>query len=170
MEFYSPQFVENTEVIGPIVLNLYASTTAADVLWIISLREVDAQGNERILTRGWLRGSHRRIDPARSKPWQPFHPHTAPEPLTPGEVYEFNIPVVPTGNLFKAGARIGLRISCTDDPPKHPLQAIASGHVRRQSASRISVHHSAEFPSHLLLPITKGNVIGTFISGAKPYI
>jgi hypothetical protein len=31
----------------------------------------------------------------------------------------------------------------------------------------VTVHHSSNYPSHLLLPITKGNRIGTFISGGK---
>ena len=45
------------------------------------------------------------------------------------------------------------------------------GHVFRRTAAHITVHHDAEHPSHLLLPITKGNVVGTFISGGKlpPY-
>jgi predicted acyl esterase len=167
LEYYSPTLVEDTEVIGPIVLNLYASTTDDEVFWLISLREVDPQGNERILTRGWLRGTHREVDAARSKPWLPYHPHTKSEPLIPGQIYEFSIPIVPTGNLFKAGSRIGLKITCIDDEPKNALEALAVGHLRRQSSSRISIYHEADHPSHLLLPITKGNIVGTFISGGK---
>jgi predicted acyl esterase len=140
LEYYSPTLVEDTEVIGPMALNLYASTTDNEVLWFISLREVDRQGNEKVLTRGWLRGTHREVDPKHSKPWAPFHPHTKSEPLTPGKIYEFNIAIIPTGN------------------------------IRRQSPSRITVYHDAEHPSHLLLPITSGNVLGTFISGGKPYV
>jgi predicted acyl esterase len=170
LEYCSPKLVENTEVIGPIVLNLYASTSDIEVFWFISLREVDSMGNERILTRGWLRGTHREIDPSRSKPWEPFHPHTNSKALNPGEVYEFNISIVPTGNLFKAGSRIKLRISCTDDPPNNPLEMNASGHLHRQTASRIRVYHNADYPSRLLLPITKGNILETFVSGGEPYI
>ena len=170
IEFYSPNLVEDTEIIGPMALTLYASTTDPEVLWLVSLRMVDPEGNEKVLTRGWLRGTHREIDPARSKPWEPFHPHTRSEPLTPGKIYEFNIPIVPTGALFKVGSRIGLKISCVDDVPTNPLEMIAGGHLRRQSPSRITVYHDAAHPSHLLLPITKGNVIGTFISGGKPYL
>ncbi len=33
-------------------LNLYASSTDTDAWFFVSLREVDTQGNERILTRG----------------------------------------------------------------------------------------------------------------------
>jgi predicted acyl esterase len=162
--------VENTEVIGPIVLNLYASSTDTEVLWFVSVREVDPQGNEKTLTRGWLRGSHREIDPQRSKPWAPFHPHTKSEPLVPGTAYEFKIPIVPTGNLFKAGSRIKLKISCCDDQPKNPLEMIAGGSLVRQSASRLRIYHDAEHPSALLLPVTKGNILETFMSGGGPYV
>jgi len=168
VKFYTPPLVDNVEVIGPIVLNLYASTTSTDVFWHVSLLEVDPEGNERVLTRGWLRGSQRAVDPARSKPWAPFHPHTKREPLTPGEIYEFNIPLVPTANLFKVNYRIGLKISCTDDePPRTFFDFLAGRHIRRQHPARITVFHNSEYPSHLLLPITKGNVMGTFLSGGK---
>jgi predicted acyl esterase len=170
LEYNSPPMVEDTEVIGPIVLNLFASTSDDEVLWFISLREVDREGNERILTRGWLRGSHREVDPERSKPWAPFHPHTKCEPLTPGKIYEFNIPIIPTGNLFKAGSRFKLKISCADDEPTNTFEEIAGGNLQRQSASRITIYHDADHPSHLLLPVTKGNIIGTFITGGKPFI
>jgi len=170
LEYSTPKLVENTEVIGPIVLNLYASSTDPEVFWFISLREVDAQDNERILTRGWLRGSHREVDPERSKPWAPYHPHTKSEPLVPGKIYEFKIPIVPTGNLFKAGSRVKLRVSCSDDQPKNPLEMIASGSLVRQSPSRLRVYHDAEHSSVLFLPITRGNIIETFISGGGPYV
>ena len=156
-------------MIGPLLLNLFASTTDTEVLWFVSLREVDAQGKEKVLTRGWLRGSHRELDPDRSKRWQPHHPHTRSEPLTPGKIYEFAIPVVATANLFKAGSRIKLKIACCDDQPENSLEAIAAGHIRRQSGSRITVYHNDECPSHLLLPVTSGNIIGTFVSGGHPY-
>jgi uncharacterized protein len=157
-------------VIGPAVLRLYASTTDDEVLWFVSLREVDAAGRERILTRGWLRGSHRAVDAARSLPWLPYHAHDRAEALTPEAIYEFDIAIVPTANLFQGGSRFKLRISCTDDEPAHSLEAIASGHIRRQAPARITVYHNDRYPSCLLLPITRGNVLGTFISGGAPYL
>jgi predicted acyl esterase len=150
------------------VLNLYASTTDNEILWFVSLLDIDPQGNEMLLTRGWLRGSQRQLDPQASKPWQPYHSHTKREPLIPGEIYDFNIEIRPYGILFKAGHRIGLRIKCVDDEqPNNFLQAIGMGHLWRQSASRVTVYHNAEYPSYLLLPITKGNRIGTYMSGGK---
>jgi predicted acyl esterase len=168
LTFLSPPLVENTEVIGPIVLNLYVSTTDTEVLWFASLLDIDPEGTETLLTRGWLKGSQRQVDPKLSKPWQPYHSHTKREPLTPGEIYELNIEIKPYGILFKVGHRIGLRIKCVDDEkPTNFLQAMATGHLWRQASSRVTVHHSADYPSYLLLPITKGNVIGTYMSGGK---
>ncbi|MEM1587111.1 MAG: CocE/NonD family hydrolase [Candidatus Bathyarchaeia archaeon] len=167
VEFYTPKLVDNVEVIGPIVLNIYASTTSTDIFWHASLLEIDPQGNKKVITRGWLRGSQRAIDPERSKLWAPYHPHTKREPLEPGKIYEFNIPIVPTAILFRAGSRIGLRISCVDDDPKTFFDYLAGNHIRRQHPARITIHHNAEYPSHLLLPITKGNIMGTFLSGGE---
>ena len=46
------------------------------------------------IANGWLRASHRRLDPEKSKPWRPYHPHDRAEPLTPGEVYECDVEIV----------------------------------------------------------------------------
>lgn len=165
--FKTPPMVENTEVCGPMVLNLYASTTDKEVLWFISFFEEDPAGKEKILTRGWLRGSQRRIDPEKSKPWQPYHSHDKREPLIPGEVYEFNVEIIPTGVLFKAGSRFGINIKATDRDAVATdfLDNHAYGHLWRETTAEIRVYHNNQYPSHLLVPITKGNRIGTYMSG-----
>jgi len=171
--FRSPPMVENTEVIGPIVLTLFGSTTDTEVLWFISLLDLDSHGDERLLTKGWLRGSEREVDLGRSKPWEPFHPHRSRELLTPNQVCEFRIRVIPTANVFRVGHRIGLRISSTDNmgEVKTTLEGRAQGHLWRQTPSWVTVYHNTEHPSHLLLPVTKGNIIGSYMSGGNiPYV
>jgi predicted acyl esterase len=168
LTFLSPLLVEKTEMIGPITVNLYASTTDDEILWFVCLVDVDPKGEEKLLTRGWLRGSQRQVDPAHSKPWEPFHPHTRREPLKPGEIYEFNINIAPTANFFKEGHRIGLRIKCVDDEePKSMFDVFATGHVWRDRPSMVTVYHNSDYPSHIILPITKGNIMGTYMSGGK---
>ncbi|TAN23597.1 MAG: CocE/NonD family hydrolase [Actinomycetota bacterium] len=168
LTYVTPAFVEDTEVVGPISLKLYAATTDTDINWIVSLLEVDAGGTERILTKGWLKGSHRELDAQKSSPWEPVHKHSRSEPLVEGEIYEFDIKLVPTGNLFKSGSRLGLKISSADGQPKTPLERIGTGTLPRTSVSRVTVFHNADYPSYLLLPITKGNILGTFFSGGVP--
>jgi predicted acyl esterase len=147
---------------------LYGSTTATEILWFISLWHFDADGRSNLLTRGWLRGSQRKLDISASKPWQPVHAHTVREPLEPGQIYEFNVEIRPYGILLKPEERIGIKIKSADnDPVNNYLELVGIGHVSSSSASQVSVHHNSDYPSHLLLPITKGNRIGTFISGGK---
>jgi putative CocE/NonD family hydrolase len=165
LQYATPPLVENTEIAGPIALKLFAATTDTDAHWIVSLLEIDAAGKEALLTKGWLKASHRELDPGKSKPWEPIHRHTKSEPLVPGQIYEFDIKIIPTGILFKAGSRIALRIRCADDAPKNPLELIAAGSLTRTGVARVTVFHDEDHPSYLLLPITKGNVLNTFLSG-----
>ena len=166
LTFTTPPILEETEVCGPMVLNLKGSTTGTEVLWFASVWEVTADGQERLLTRGWLRGSQRRLDPEKSKPWQPYYAHHMREPLVPDEIYEFSIEIRPYGLLLKTGSRLRLKIRCCDDEkPGNHLHAIGGGHVLSQESTRVTVYHDAERPSYLLLPITSGNRLGTFMSG-----
>lgn len=163
--YTTPPLVENTEVLGPSVLTLYVSSSAPDALLFATLLHVDREGNEEELTRGWLRASQRR-EREDSTPWEPVFRHEAREPLTPGEIYELRIPVVPTGRLFLAGERIAVRIKGADDePPATSLQAIARNHVRLSRPRRLTVHHDELHASHLDLPISRGNLVGTYFSG-----
>lgn len=173
--FATPAMVEATEICGPIALKLYGSTTDVEVLWFVSLwlasaeaRDGNAAGKETLLTRGWLRGSQRALDTERSTPWQPVHLHTKREPLTPNQVYEFDVELRPYGILLKPGESLAVRVRCADDDPAETfLDRIAQGAMTRPRAAQVSVHHSAQYPSHLLLPVTRGNRIGSFISGGK---
>lgn len=169
LEFSTAALVEETEVIGPMVLRLYAATTSDEILWFVSIREVSPGGQERILTRGWLRGTQRALDDAISTPWLPHHPHERRRPITPHAVERYDISVVPTANLFAPGSRLKVKIACVDDPGTNSLEAIASGHIRRRVPSRITVFHNAELPSELLVPVTSGNLLGTYLSGGGPY-
>jgi predicted acyl esterase len=168
LEFTTPPILEETEICGPIILNLFGSTTGEELLWFASLWEVSPDGEERLLTRGWLRGSQRRLDEDRSTRWQPVHSHTVREPLTPGEVYPFTFEIRPYGLLLKTGCRLRLKLRGADDEkPANHLHGIAGGHVLSQESTRITVYHDAEHASHLLLPIVAGNRLGTFMSGGK---
>ncbi len=52
-----------------------------------------------------------------------------------------------------------------DEPPSNSLEAITRNHVRRPRPARITIHHDESHPSHVDLPVTRGNLIGTFFSG-----
>jgi uncharacterized protein len=104
LRYMTDPLPEDTLVIGPLALNLYAAIDQDDTNWIVILKdvgpdvsvhtarpgEVDIPADlaERELTRGWLKASHRAIDPERSKPWRPWHPLTraAQKSVEPGKI------------------------------------------------------------------------------------
>jgi predicted acyl esterase len=164
LKYYSAPMVENTEVVGPASLKLYASCRGTDMNIFASLWDADPEGKETCLGRGYLKASHRELDPKLSRPWLPVLKHTNPQSLTPGQVYELSIGFSLVNNLFKAGHRIVLKISSADDDPENLFQ-VGMYHLCSQTPNTITIYHNARYPSHLLLPITRGNIIGTYVSG-----
>ena len=66
------------------------------------------------VSQGWLRVSQRKLDPARSKPYRPFHPHDGEEKLAPGTVYEVDVEIWPTSIVFPKGYTMALTIGGKD--------------------------------------------------------
>jgi predicted acyl esterase len=164
LKYCSAPMVENMEIAGPILLNLYAACRGTDMNFVVSLWDIDSEGNETFLTHGYLKASHRELDTKQSKPWLAVYTHTDPKPLVPGRVYPFSINLNPAAFLLKAGHSLALKIASADDEPDD-LTKVKMYHLCSQSANTITVFHDARYPSHLLLPITRGNIIGTYVSG-----
>lgn len=122
--FLSDPFDVETEITGPAAarLALSSSTTDADLFLIIRLFAPDLKeqvfiGSQDPFTpvaMGWLRASHRKIDPDRSKPWRPYHPHDEKWLLTPGEVVECDVEIWPTSIVVPPGYRLGLTVRGRD--------------------------------------------------------
>jgi len=163
--YTTPPIVEPTDVLGPSVLTLYLECTGPEALVFVTLLHVDGAGNETRLTRGWLRASQRAVKED-SPIWAPYQLHTKREPLEPGDVYELKIPIVPTARHFAVGERLAVRIKGSDlEAPSTSLEGLAHQHLQLPRAHRLIVHHSSEYPSHLDVPIIRGNLMGTFFSG-----
>jgi predicted acyl esterase len=164
LKYYTAPIVENMEVAGPILFNLYASSRGTDMNFVVSLLDAPPEGKETVLTHGFLKASHRELNLKKSKPWLAMYTHTNPKPLIPGQVYPLSINLNPAAFLLKAGHRLGLKIASTDDEPED-LTQVKMNHLSSQTPNTITIHHNASYPSHLLLPITRGNIIGTYASG-----
>jgi len=165
--YWTPALVETTELIGPVVLNLYGASSDQEMFLFATLLLMDREGRVHELTRGWLRGSQRALR-SDSEPWDPILAHNKREPLEPGKIYDLSFAMIPTARLFQAGERIGVRLKGADDEKADSrLQQIARGCLCRQSPWRMTVYHEESHPSHVLLPITRGNLVGTFLSGGE---
>ncbi len=108
--FRSDPFERDTEITGHIALYLHASVNTPDTDFHVRILNEGSDGALRLLCKGGLRASHRELDSERSRPWQPYHPHTREVPLQPGEPFEFAIEMWPTSNVFKKGHKVRLEV------------------------------------------------------------
>jgi predicted acyl esterase len=109
------------EITGPLQLDLWVTSTARDMDFFIVFKDEGPDGSTETLTKGWLRASHRAVDPARSTQNQPWHPHTVIEELSPGEPAKLEIELISTCNVFKRGHRVRLEIASSDCMPENPF-------------------------------------------------
>lgn len=124
VEFLSDPMQAETEFTGPLAAVLWVRSSTADMDLFVTIRAYDPEGREVLfrgatdpavpIAQGWLRASHRKTDPQRSRPWQPHHTHQEIEPLVPGEDYRVEVEIWPTSIVLPAGYRLAVRIDARD--------------------------------------------------------
>jgi predicted acyl esterase len=182
--FLTPPLDRETEITGPIAAKLWVSseTTDADLFLIVrvltpNLAEVVFQGAldpHTPIAQGWLRASHRKLDPKLTRPWRPYHTHDEKQPLTPGQVYELDVEIWPTSIVVPAGHRLALTVRGRDyEYPGGPgaglgtLGAVFTGVGPFQHndpgdrppeifGKTVTLHCGPARRSHVLLPIVPG--------------
>ena len=124
LTFVSRPLDAETEITGPLAARLFVSSSTSDAdLFVIfrvftpDLREVVFMGAidpHTPVAQGWLRASHRRLDPKLSTPWRPYHTHDRKEPLRPGEIVGLDVELWPTSIVVPAGHRLALTVRGRD--------------------------------------------------------
>jgi putative CocE/NonD family hydrolase len=99
---------------GPAELRFYARSTAVlDTDFIVKLTDVAPDGTSLIIGEGFLRASHRQVDPAYARPAEPWMTNDAAAAIPPGP-FECRIDISPLGATIRAGHRLRLAISSSD--------------------------------------------------------
>jgi predicted acyl esterase len=122
--FMSAPFEEETEITGPLAARLFLSSSTADAdvflvfrVFTPDLREVVFQGAidpHTPIAQGWLRASHRKLDPRLSTEYRPYHTHEEVQPLKPGEPVQLDVEIWPTSIVVPAGHRVALSVRGRD--------------------------------------------------------
>jgi putative CocE/NonD family hydrolase len=75
--------------------------------------------------------------------------------MDPGRVYEFTIDLWATSHLVKAGHRLRVEISSSNFPrfDRNPNTGAPLGRDSRLEVANQTIHHGADYPSHIVLPI-----------------
>jgi predicted acyl esterase len=122
--FFTPPLEVPLEITGPAAAKLTVSspTKDADIFLVIRLfapngEEMVFQGAQDPHTavgHGWLRASHRKLDPKLSLPYRPYHPHDEIWPLTPNEPVDLDVEIWPTCVVVPVGYRLAVTIRGSD--------------------------------------------------------
>ncbi len=122
--FLTAPLEREVEITGPSALKLFvsSSTRDADIFVIVrvfspDLKEVVFQGAidpHTPIAQGWLRASHRKLDPKLSKPWRPYHSHDEKQPLKRGDIVALDVEIWPTSIVIPKGYRLALTIRGKD--------------------------------------------------------
>jgi predicted acyl esterase len=111
--------------------------------------EVGQQGQDVAVTKGWLRASHRELDPELTLPYRPYHKHTRRQYLEPGEVVRLDIEIWPTSMVFRKGHRIRLDIQPRDGIFSAPFTHYHADY----NIGTNTVSAGGDMESYLLLPV-----------------
>jgi uncharacterized protein len=180
---FTPPLDKEIEITGPAAAKLFVSSSTSDADLFVVLRVFDPAGNEVVLQgavdphtpigHGWLRASHRKLDPELSEPFRPYHTHDEVQSLTPGEVYELDIEIWPTSIVVPPGHRIALTVRGKDYEYEGAEDAVELAHFKGSKmrgvaiythddsrhrpaeiyGGRTTLHAGPQQPGYLLLPV-----------------
>jgi predicted acyl esterase len=180
LTFSTPPLTKSIEITGPVAAKLWISSETRDADLFLVLRVFDPAGKEVTFIGsndpcvpgglGWLRATHRKLDPALSKPYRPWHTHGEEWPLTPGAPVELDIEIWPTSIVVPPDYRLALtvrgkdyEVDGTDAALPHapyPMKGVGpfthTNPLDRPPAifgGKNTLHFGGKFAPYLLLPI-----------------
>jgi hypothetical protein len=145
--YTTPVLKHDGEFLGSGSANLWVVASAPDSDVQITLSEVRPDGQEQYVENGWLRLSHRRLDPALSTVLSPIPTDRQgdAQPLTPLAATFARIQMAPFDHVFRAGSKIRLTI----DTPGGWFAIYPVGVTNK-------IEHTAAMPSALVLGLVPG--------------
>jgi putative CocE/NonD family hydrolase len=140
--YSTPPLAQDEEVTGPVMLDLFARSSAVDTDFTAKLVDVGPDGFAKNLTEGILRARYREST-AEAKP------------IDPGKVYEYKIDLWSTSNVFLKGHRIRVEVSSSNFPrfDRNLNTGMAASVSESMIKATNQILHDAEHASVLLLPV-----------------
>jgi predicted acyl esterase len=125
------------DVVGPLRMILYASSSAVDTDFNVRLSDVFPDGRAIQLQNCALRARYRGPEP---------------ELLEPGKIYRLEIDLWGTANRFKAGHQLRVDIASADFP-KFDRNSNLGGEAGEPLKAQQKIYHDPEHPSHLMVSV-----------------
>jgi len=133
---------QDTEVTGPIRVDLYASSSAPDTDFMAMLIDVWSNGFRQRLCDGMVRARFR-------------DGMEHPTLIEPGKIYQYSLDCWNTSQVFKAGHRICVQIASSAFPKfdRNLNTGAAPGQTSEFVSAEQRIYHDAEHPSAIVLPV-----------------
>ncbi|HWL65382.1 MAG TPA: CocE/NonD family hydrolase [Actinomycetota bacterium] len=128
---------------GPMELHFWGATTASDTDWIVKVTDVAPDGGSKLITSGYVRASHRKWDPKRSRPGRPWLSNTSAAQVPSGKTLEYRIDIWDIAHTVLEGHRLRISLSSSDTPNHEPLPEPALNYL----------FHNGSYPSRLLVTV-----------------
>ena len=158
------RFERDTEITGTMKLHLWVEAQGGDDMDLfVAIEKLDAQGrrvpfvfyamNENgPAALGWLRVSHRALDPLRSRPEQPVHSHLAEQLLRAGERVPVDIEIWASATRFREGESLRVVVQGSDIPEPGVPNAPRARHDETRNRGRHVLHTGGPYGAYLLIP------------------
>ncbi len=142
--FTSAELTEDLELVGAVTAELHASTSAVDTDWMIKLCDVRPDGKTYNICDGVLRAS--------------YHTHQTGQAFTAGEAVKWQINLLATAIVLKAGHRLRVIITSSDFPryDRNPNTGESTLEAVSSVSALQTVFHDRHHSSRLILPIISG--------------
>jgi len=140
--YTTPAFAKDTEVTGPVSLDLYVSSSAVDTDFTGMLVDVWPNGFAQNLTSGILRLRYR-------------NSQEKPELANPGETYHIGVDLWSTSNVFLAGHKLRLEVSSSNFPrfDRNLNTGEEQARATRMIKATNVIYHDKAHPSALVVPV-----------------
>jgi putative CocE/NonD family hydrolase len=153
--FTSAPLEEDLTIAGELTAVVYASTDVKDTDWWAHVSDVDDRGRSHRITQGMIRARFRGNDDPQH---HIFGSNFETEQLLSGdptEVVRYQFGIRSIANTFKKGHRIRIAIMNALDNYSFPNSNTGQheGKTTETVVGNMAVHHSAVYPSHVVLPV-----------------
>jgi len=140
--YSTPPLDEDLEVTGPVLLELYAQSSAADTDFTAKLVDVWPNGFAQNLTEGILRARYREST-------------NSPKLIKPGTIYGYTIDLWSTSVVFLKGHRIRVEVTSSNFPRFD--RNLNTGKEASTDSTIVkatnTIYHDGEHPTAIVLPV-----------------
>ncbi len=149
--YVTPQLSADTAVLGAGAFKAWIRSPARDLALQVTVSEVRPDGKESFVQSGWLRTAARKLDREKSTQLEPVLSFRERDlaPLPRGEWTKITVPLYYQGHVYRAGSSIRVTISAVGGD--QPVWAFSE--VVPDAPAKVSIAHSPEMASRLLLPV-----------------